>query len=110
MAIDVELANRQANQILSYASQLQQVHRHISSYKSSIVAGWQAQEVSYITQGIDQTIAQINQIIREMEALSGDIKSTAMAIRREEEAAEAAEAAARAREEELKKSVAGAGL
>jgi len=96
MAINVTNANNQANQLSSYASQLRTTKSQLLSYKSSISANWQGAEVHFITLGIDQTIAQIDSAINELESLSSGVKSTAATIKREDDAAAAA---ARARAE-----------
>lgn len=87
MAIDVNAANWQANQLASYATRLQSAKNQLTQYKCSISSEWQGQEVKYILQGIEKAIAEINSIVRELNTLSSDVKNTANTIRKEEEAA-----------------------
>ena len=56
----------------------------------------------YITSGIDQAITRIDSVIKQLESLSTDIKNTASAIKREDDAAAAA---ARAKALEIKNMV-----
>lgn len=90
MAINVNAANLQAGQLSGYANQLKNTKAQLNSYKSSIAAYWQGQEVTYITRGIEQTISQIDSIIKQLDSLSNDVKNTAAAIKREDDAAAAA--------------------
>lgn len=87
MAIDVNAANQQALQLASCADELRQAKNQLQSYRSSLSSNWQGEEVKYILQAIDQNIAKINKLIAELEDLSGDVKSAAAAIKREEDAA-----------------------
>lgn len=87
MAIDVNAANQQALQLTSCAEDLRQAKNQLLSYKSSLEANWQGEEVKYIHKAIDQNVDKINKLIAELEDLSGDVKSAAAAIKREEEAA-----------------------
>lgn len=90
MAINVNATNAQAGQLSGYTNQLVSAKNQLSSYKSSILTNWQGQEVIYITRGIDQTIAQIDDVIRQLNSLSNDLKNTAAQIKREDDAAAAA--------------------
>lgn len=87
MAMDVTAANQQALQLASCADELRQAKNQLLSYNSSLGANWQGEEVKYILQAIDQNVAKINKLIAELEDLSGDVKSAAAAIKREEDAA-----------------------
>ena len=87
MAIDVNAANQQALQLTSCAEDLRQAKNQLLSYKSSLEANWQGEEVKYIHKAIDQNVDKINKLIAELEDLSGDFKSAAAAIKREEDAA-----------------------
>lgn len=90
MAINVNVANVRAAQLLAYADQLRTAKHQLSSYKMSVASHWQGPEVTYITQGVDQTIAQLDSVINQLHSLSSDIKSAASAIKREDDAAAAA--------------------
>ncbi len=90
MAINVNASNMQAGQLSSYANQLRNAKNQLNSYKSSLTSYWQGQEVTYITRGIDQTIAQIDGVIRQLNSLSNDLRNTAAQIKREDDAAAAA--------------------
>lgn len=90
MAINVNNANNQATQLSGNISQLNNAKRQMLVYKSSVSSSWQGKEVGYITTAIDQVIGEIDSAIRNLDALSTDIKNTAMQIKSEEEAAAAA--------------------
>ncbi len=98
MAIDVNLANSQANQLRAYSNRLAGTKTQLVSYRNSVSAGWQGQEVNYIASAIDQIIKEIDSTISTLNALGNEVSSTANTIRQEEEAA-----AARAREEERRR-------
>lgn len=103
MAINVNAANAQAGQLYGYANQLVSAKNQLSSYKESIFTHWQGQEVSYIVRGIDQTIAQIDDVIKQLNSLSSDIKNTAAAIKREDDAAAAAARARALKQQRIQK-------
>lgn len=90
MAINVNAANMQAGQISAYANQLRNAKNQLYHYKSSITTHWQGQEVTYIVHGIDHAIDQIDSVIRQLNSLSNDLRNTAAAIKREDDAAAAA--------------------
>ncbi len=98
MAINVNLANSQANQLRSSSSNLLDAKKQLLNYKNTMILDWQAKEVGYITLAIDQIIDEIDSAISTLNALGNDVSSTANTIRQEEEAA-----AARAREEERRR-------
>lgn len=87
MAINVIAANYQAAQVAGYANQLRSAKKQLTNYKSSLSNNWKSQEVTYITRSIDQVISQINSAIKQLNTLSTDIKNTAAAIKKEEDAA-----------------------
>lgn len=87
MAIDITAANQQALQLSSCAEDLRQAKNQLLSYQSSLGVNWQGEEVKYIQKAINQNLEKINKLIAELEDLSGDVKSTAATIKREEEAA-----------------------
>ena len=90
MAINISAANSQASQLRGYADKLQQAKNQLNNYKSSLETNWHGQEVAYITRGIDQTVAQIDDVIRQLNSLSNDLRNTAAQIKREDDAAAAA--------------------
>lgn len=97
MSINIAAANYQASQLRSYAERLQQAKNQLNSYRSSLAANWQGSEVSYVTQGIDMAVAQIDAVMRDLQNIANDVSNTAADIKREDDAAAAA---ARARAEQ----------
>ncbi len=95
MAINVNTANNQADQLSTNVWQLRQAKQKLSSYRSSINTHWQGKEATDILTAIDQVIGQINRAIQDIEGLSRDIKAVAAQIKREEEAAAARARAAK---------------
>lgn len=89
MAINVSAANGLASQLASYTTQLTQARNYLSGYKNSLNSAWQAPEMAYINKAIDQTVADINNALNQLNPLSNDIRNAADEIRREEEAAAA---------------------
>lgn len=94
MAINVNTANNQAGQLNNNISQLRNAKKQMLAYKSSVSNNWQGKEVGYILTAIDQVVGDIDSAIRNLDSLSGDIKSVATQIKREEDAAAAARARA----------------
>ena len=103
MAINTAAANNQAARLSSCVSQLKRAREQLLNYKSSIAVCWQGKETAYLIRSVEQTITQIDEIIRELGSMGSSVKDTAMAIKREEEAAAAAAAAAAARNAELRR-------
>lgn len=94
MAINVSAANTQAAQLIDNISKLRDAKRQMQAYRSSISNNWQGKEVTYILTAIDRVIGDIDGAIRNLDSLSDDIKSVALQIKREEDAAAAAARAA----------------
>ena len=88
MAIDVNAANVQARRMSDSISELYSARDKMRNCRSSITSGWKSDEVRYITAAIDQTIAQIEQAIRDIQSLKADVVNTANQIRQEEIAAQ----------------------
>lgn len=97
MAIDVNKANRQSQNLGDNISQLRNAKKQMLAYKTSVSGNWQGKEVGYINSAIDRVIRDIDNAIRGLDSLSNDIRNTAAQIRREEEAA-----AARARQQRIR--------
>ena len=95
MAINVSVANNQANQLNDNVSKLYDAKKQMQGYRASVYNNWQGKEVTYILEAIDKVIGDIDSAIRNIESLSSDIKSVAAQIKREED-----EAAARAAAEQ----------
>ena len=93
MAINTAAANNQAARLSACVSQLKRAREQLLTYKSSIAVCWQGKETAYLIRSVEQTITQIDEIIRELGSMGSSVKDTAMAIKREEEAAAAAAAA-----------------
>lgn len=82
MAINVSAANGLASQLASYTTQLTQARNYLSGYKNSLNSAWQAPEMAYINKAIDQTVADINNALNQLNPLSNDIRNAADEIRR----------------------------
>lgn len=98
MAINVNAANTQAAQLNNNSAKLRDAKRQMQAYRSSVSNNWQGREVTYILTAIDRVIGDIDSAIRNLDSLSGDIKTVAAQIKREEDAAAAA---ARARQRRI---------
>lgn len=102
MAININVANSQAWQLSNYAAQLRSSKDQLVSYKNSLNANWQGQEVPYIINGIDKAIAEIDDAIRQLNSLSTDVQNTAATIKREDDAAAAAARAAAHKQQRIR--------
>jgi hypothetical protein len=96
MAVNVNAARDQANQITNQIAGLKRAKTQLTDYKSSLAANWSGAEVRYVSKGIDQVVRQIDDVINRLTSLSNAIKSAA-AVKREEDAAARAKAQAAAR-------------
>ena len=97
MAVNVNAARDQANQITNQIAGLKRAKTQLTDYKSSLAANWSGAEVRYVSKGIDQVVRQIDDVINRLTSLSNAIKSAAAAVKREEDAAARAKAQAAAR-------------
>lgn len=102
MAINVNTANSQAAQLNENISKLREAKRQMQTYRSSVSNNWQGKEVTYILTAIDRVIGDIDGAIRNLDSLSGDIKSVAAQIKREEDAAAAAARAKAAKQQQIR--------
>lgn len=102
MAINVNVANNQAEQLNNNVTQLRTARKQMLEYRASISANWQAKEASYILTAIDRVVGDIDSAIRNLNSLSSDIKSVAAQIKREEDAAAAAARAKAAQQQRLR--------
>ncbi len=102
MAINVNTANIQAAQLNNNISQLRVAKRHMLAYKASVSNSWQGKEVGYILTAIDQVVGEIDSAIRNLDSLSGDVRSVAAQIKREEDAAAAAARARAAKQQRIR--------
>ncbi len=102
MAINVNVANKQAGQLNNNIFQLCDAKKQLLAYKSSVSNNWQGREVTYILTAIDQVIGDIDSAIRNLDSLSTDIKNTAAQIKREEDASAAAARAAAAKQQRIR--------
>ena len=92
MAVNVNAARDQANQITNQIAGLKRAKTQLTDYKSSLAANWSGAEVRYVSKGIDQVVRQIDDVINRLTSLSNAIKSAAAAVKREEDAAARAKA------------------
>lgn len=102
MGINVQAAHSQANKINHYASTLRDVQQHLTQTRGSLNNGWQAQEMLYVNQAIEEMCRDMTALASKLEGISSDISSAADGIRREEEAKEKAAAEAKAKAEAKK--------
>ena len=86
MAVNVNAARDQANQITNQIAGLKRAKTQLTDYKSSLAANWSGAEVRYVSKGIDQVVRQIDDVINRLTSLSNAIKSAAAAVKREEDA------------------------
>lgn len=97
MAINVNLAQSQANQISSYVDVLKTVRNDLHSFHSNINNAWSAEEMIYVNRAIENINREISNLSSALDELGRSIASTAREIRKEEEEAEAAARAAASR-------------
>ena len=90
MAINVNAANVQAQQLNNNICQLRVAKQKMLAYRASVSNNWRSKEVSYILAAIDLVLKDIDLAIRNLDSLSNDIKNAAAQIKREEDAAAAA--------------------
>jgi len=98
MAINVNQARSQADQLAAYSEQLNQARQKLMQYRTEVAESWQGQETRYLIQAINQAITRLEGAKSELDAVSRDVVSIAQTIRAEEEAAERAAREAAARE------------
>lgn len=75
MAVNVNAARDQANQITNQIAGLKRAKTQLTDYKSSLAANWSGAEVRYVSKGIDQVVRQIDDVINRLTSLSNAIKS-----------------------------------
>ncbi len=97
MAININVANNQANQLEGSISDLRTARNKLITYRTSISNNWQGKEVGYILTAIDNLVREIDSAMNNLDSLSRDIKATASQIKKEEDAAEARARAAKQR-------------
>ncbi|WP_144061518.1 hypothetical protein [Bacillus sp. 1NLA3E] len=103
MGINVSLATSQANTLKRYTSVLRNIRRTVENNKAILNNRWQASEMMYINNAMDELMNEIRKLVSELESIGNDVQSTAVEIRNEEIARAKAEAEAKAREEAEKK-------
>lgn len=87
MAINVNAANQQAAEIAAKVNRLRMARNELGQYRTELQSNWQGQEVGLFVQSIDAEIAKIDALIGTLNSIGTDIRNTAAAIKREEEAA-----------------------
>lgn len=102
MAINVNAANNQAAQLTNNITKLHDAKKQMQQYRASVSNNWQGKEVSYILTAIDRVIGDIDSAIRNLDSLSGDIRTVAAKIKREEDAAAAAARARAAKQQQIR--------
>lgn len=73
MAVNVNAARDQANQITNQIAGLKRAKTQLTDYKSSLAANWSGAEVRYVSKGIDQVVRQIDDVINRLTSLSNAI-------------------------------------
>ncbi|MDQ6595109.1 hypothetical protein E2K98_03950 [Bacillus salipaludis] len=99
MGINVHAAHSQANKISHYASTLRDVQQHLVRARGNLNNGWQAEEMLYVNQAIEQMSRDMAALASKLEGISSDVRSAANDINREEEAKAEREAKAKAEAE-----------
>ncbi|WP_226086176.1 hypothetical protein [Mesobacillus sp. S13] len=94
MKINVGQAYSQANRISGYAQELNEIKSRLQDFKGNLNSGWQAQEMTYINNAINNISREISELQTLLFSIGPDIVAAANEIKREEEAREAAERAA----------------
>lgn len=84
MGINISNTEYQARVLSMSANELLDLRRQLLRYKDCIISNWQGSEILYIAQSIDQTIAQITALERDINILSNDIRETARKIQAEQ--------------------------
>ena len=69
MAVNVNAARDQANQITNQIAGLKRAKTQLTDYKSSLAANWSGAEVRYVSKGIDQVVRQIDDVINRLTSL-----------------------------------------
>ena len=87
MAINVSMANQQADSLRSYEAYLTQAKNSLREYRSNLNSNWQGKELTYINHAIDRMLLQLSDTQNQLLPLSQEIKLVAEQIRREEEKA-----------------------
>lgn len=97
MSINVNLAASQANKINDYSSILLGVKESLNRVKGNLNNGWNAQEMIYINQTIDNINREIAALSTNLDSIGSDVLSAAQQIQRQEEAEARAKAEAEAK-------------
>ena len=97
MSINVNLAASQANKINDYSSKLLEVKESLNRVKGNLNNGWNAQEMIYINQTIDNINREIAALSSKLNSIGSDVLSAAQQIQRQEEAEARAKAEAEAK-------------
>ena len=84
MSIDVNAAKVQSTRIKEQLEELETAVRRLKIYRSDVTAAWKADEVSYITKAIDQTVDELNAIKKLMSSAAVSVVNTANTIAAEE--------------------------
>lgn len=93
MSINVWHNQLQANKLENYISSLREMKYDLINFKANLNEGWQAKEMVYINNTIDDLTKEINKLSSELDAISSDIVAVVHEIKKEEDEKEAAEKA-----------------
>jgi archaellum component FlaC len=91
LGINVSHNNLQASKLGNYISSLRYIKNDLDSFKSNLSYGWQAKEMTYINNAINDITKEINKLTGELDRLSNDIVLVGQEIKQEEDEKEAAE-------------------
>ena len=92
MSINISFENSQANKISDYISNLREMRNKLNEIKNNLNNAWRAEEMLYINNNIESIETEISRLWSTLDSLSADIITTALEIKREEEAKAAARA------------------
>jgi archaellum component FlaC len=90
MGINVWHNKLQARKLDNYISDLRDTKNDLNRFKSNLNYGWQAKEMVYINNAIDDITKEINKLTGELDTISNDIVQVVYEIKQEEDEEEAA--------------------
>lgn len=85
MGVNIGFANAQGGKLKEYATRLQEAKTGLHTLKASLHQGWQAEEIRYINNAIENMERELEIVIKELRAVGSDVSSIANEIKREEE-------------------------
>jgi uncharacterized protein YukE len=95
MGIDIGIANSHAAQLNYSARRLRYIKGNLEDYKWNLNNRWQASEMGYINNAIDELNRELQRLASSLDSLGDDVRQVANEIAQEELARARAEAKAR---------------